>query len=34
MTRPEMLRDQIRERMPVEMRDFVDVFVLDLSRSG
>lgn len=29
---PEMLRDQIRHRMPVELRDFVDIFVIDLSR--
>ncbi|MFB6451397.1 hypothetical protein [Bradyrhizobium tunisiense] len=28
---PETLRDQIRHRMPVELRDFVDVVVLDLS---
>ncbi|WFU14688.1 hypothetical protein [Bradyrhizobium sp. CB3481] len=32
ITTPEMLRDEIRERMPAELRDFVDVVVLDLSR--
>ncbi|MCP3463515.1 hypothetical protein [Bradyrhizobium sp. CCGUVB23] len=30
---PDMLRQAIRESMPVELRDFVDVVVLDLSRS-
>lgn len=30
---PEILRDAIVDRMPIELRDLVDVIVLDLSRS-
>lgn len=33
ITTPEALGEKIHEEMPVELRDFVDIFVLDLSRA-